>query len=158
MDTKCKGSGHCHNRDRDRCTIHIDRCTERDSYRVSISVKSHFLADFHVYRNVGGRTSGEKCSQRASLQAMEDQWIRILADAPVNEHRVGNKIDKQHTANQQKKQFTVSSKDIQSVCRYCVEHETEDTKWCHVDDPGNNCGKSVCNISKNVLGHVVGST
>ena len=38
----------------------------------------------------------------------------------------GSKIDKQHTANQQKKQFTVSSKDIQSVCRYCVEHETED--------------------------------
>ena len=42
--------------------------------------------------------------------------------------------------------------------RYCVEYKTEDTEWSHIDDPGNNCGNSISNIFKYILGHVIGST
>ena len=28
----------------------------------------------------------------------------------------------------------------------------------HIDDPGNNCGNSISNIFKYILGHVIGST
>ena len=155
MDTKCKCCCHGHDGDRDCGTVHVDRSTERDCYRISITVKSHIFTDLHIDRNVGCGTSGEECGQRTSLQTVEDQRVWILADTPVNQKRVSHKVDKEHTSYQQSKQFSVSSEDLQTVCGYSVEYKTEDTERSHVDDPGNNSRCSVCDIIQYIFGHVI---
>ena len=158
MNAKGKGGCHRHDSDRDGSTVHVDRCTKRNRYRICITVKSHFFTDFHIDRDIGCRTSCEKSSQSTSLQTVEDQRIWILADTPVYQKRVCYKIDKKHTSDKQKKQFSICCEDIQAIGRYCVEYKTEDTEWSHIDDPGNNCGNSISNIFKYILGHVIGST
>ena len=158
MNAKGKGGCHRHDSDRDGSTVHVDRCTKRNRYRICITVKSHFFTDFHIDWDIGCRTSCEKSSQSTSLQTVEDQRIWILADTPVYQKRVCYKIDKKHTSDKQKKQFSICCEDIQAIGRYCVEYKTEDTEWSHIDDPGNNCGNSISNIFKYILGHVIGST
>ncbi len=70
---------------------------------VGITVKSHFLAGFHIYRNVGCGASGEEGCDGTFLQAVQDQRIRILTDAPVNQNGIGYKVNEKHAANQKGK-------------------------------------------------------
>ena len=71
-----------------------------DGNGVGIFVQSHFLADFHVDRDICRRAPGKEGGDRASFQTLENQRERVLADAPVYENRVGYEVDKQHRANQ----------------------------------------------------------
>ena len=158
MNTKSKCSCHCHNCNSDSHTIHINSCTKRNGYRISISVQSHLFTDFHVYRNISCGTSCKESCQRTSLQALENQRIWILADAPVNQKRIGHKIDKQHTSYKKKQQFSISRKDIQTVCRYCVKYQTKNSKRCKINDPGYYHGNTICNISQNLLCHLISCT
>ena len=87
MNAKGKGGCHRHDSDRDGSTVHVDRCTKRNRYRICITVKSHFFTDFHIDWDIGCRTSCEKSSQSTSLQTVEDPRIWILSDTPVNQKR-----------------------------------------------------------------------
>ena len=154
MDSKCESSCHCHNGDGDGSSVHIDGSAKRNGYGVGITVKSHFLAGFHIYRNVGCGASGEEGCDGTFLQAVQDQRIRILTDAPVNQNGIGYKVNEKHAANQKGKKFSVGSENIQSVGGYGVKYQAEDSKWCQVDDPADYQRSAVCNICKCFLGGV----
>ena len=96
-----------HYRDRDRCSVHINRRAERDRYRVGILIKSHLRTGFHVDRDIRSRASREECSDRTLFQALEDQRERILADAPEYKNRVRHKVDKEHRADKHREQLSI---------------------------------------------------
>ena len=101
MDSKGKSSCHCHNGDGDSSSVHVDGCTKRNGYGIGVAVEPHLLTGFHIYWNIGSRTSGEECGDGTFLQAVQNQRIWILADTPVNQKRVCYKVDEKHAAYQQ---------------------------------------------------------
>ena len=86
---------------------------------------------------------------------MQDQRIRILTDAPVNQNGIGYKVNEKHAANQKGKKFSVGSENIQSVGGYGVKYQTEDSEGCQVDDPADYQGCSVSNVSKDFFCGVI---
>ena len=101
MDSKCESSCHCHNGDGDSSSVHVDGCTKRNGYGIGVTVEPHLLTGFHIYGNIGCRTSGEECGDGTFLQAVQNQRIWILSDTPVNQKRVCYKVDEKHAAYQQ---------------------------------------------------------
>ena len=86
----------CHYGNGDGCTVHVNGSSQRDGYGIGILIHSPLFTGLHIHRNIGCGASGEERSNGTLLQALEDQRVRVLADTPEHDDRVGHKVDKQH--------------------------------------------------------------
>ena len=100
MDIQCMSGRQCHNRDCDRSPCHVDRSSERNGDRVGILVQTEFFTKFHINRNIGSRTSGEECCNKAFFQTGKYQWKWILFCENKYNDRVDNEDNNSHTSNQ----------------------------------------------------------
>ena len=96
--------------------------------------------------------SGEEGSDCALLQTFEDQWIRVFANTPEYQDRVGNKVNEQHGTNQNGKEFSVLCEDGKTILGNGAEYKSHDAKRCKADDPGNYFRKTTCNFIEHGFG------
>ena len=102
MNAKGKGGCHRHDSDRDGSTVHVDRRTKRNRYRICITVKSHFFTDFHIDWDIGCRTSGEEDCYPTDTEAFKNKRIRVLANHEKDDQWIDDQGYKSHGTNQNK--------------------------------------------------------
>ncbi len=103
MSRRQRHSGDCNGSSR-----HVDGSSKGDGYGVSILIQSKALAQFHVHRNIGCRTTGKERCDKAVLQTTEYQRKRILPDAQESNQRVQNQRYERHSADQNQNQTAIA--------------------------------------------------
>ena len=142
------GSCQSHNRDRDRCAVHVDGRAKRNRYRVHILVKAELLAQFHIDGDIGRAASCEESCNAALAKASEYQGIRIPSQEQEGDEGIDHKRDEHHAADKDDQKVSVIFKDRETVFGNRAVYESADSERGKVDDPSDSCGNRFCCVAQ----------